>query len=147
MKTKNITRMTLWANRLVFVVLVVATALLQLILDWYSDFRFLSPIERAGISAGFYCCVPVVAVALWDLERILQSILKMEVFVRENVRRASRVRWCCGVVALICVPVTVCYLPLVFVTLIMAFLCLALSVVVCTLDAAVTIREENDLTI
>ena len=41
----------------------------------------------------------------------------------------------------------VVYLPLVFVTVIMAFLCLVISVLVCAMDAAVTIREENDLTI
>ena len=147
MKTQTAATMTLWANRLVFLAMIAAAILLQVILDWYSGFRVLVPIERWGITAGFYCCVPVASIGLWDLERILRNVLAKEVLVRENVQRASRVRWCCGIVALICVPVTVCYLPLIFVTIIMAFLCLVLSVVVCAMDAAVTIREENDLTI
>lgn len=147
MKTQFAARLTLWANRLVFVMMIAVTALLQVILDWYSSFRELVPVERIGIAAGFYCCVPVVALALWDLERILRNLLGHQVFIRENVRYLSRVRWCCGIISLICIPVTVCYLPLIFVTVIMAFLCLALSVVVCAMDGAVTIREENDLTI
>ena len=147
MKTQTITRITLWVNRLVFSFVIVSMFLVNVVLDWYSGFRYLAPIERTGITAGYFCCVPVIAVALVSLELVMRSVLKGQVLIRENVQRASLVRWCCGVVALICVPVTVCYLPLIFVTVIMAFLCLVLSVVVCTLDAAVTIREENDLTI
>lgn len=147
MKTNTAARLTRWANWAVMFALALSTVFLYQILQWYSQFRTLTAAEGIGIMVGYYCCAPVVAFGLWNLDRILKNILTGEVLTRENVRRASRVRWCCGVVALICVPVTVCYLPLIFVTVIMAFLCLVLSVVVCTLDAAVTIREENDLTI
>ncbi len=147
MQTQMVAKLTLWANRLVFVLLIAAAVLLQVILNWYSSFRYLEPIERAGITAGFYCCAPVAALALWDLDKILRNLLRQQVFIRKNVQYLSCVRWCCGIISLICIPVTVCYLPLIFVTVIMAFLCLALSVVVCAMDAAVSIREENDLTI
>jgi heme exporter protein D len=39
------------------------------------------------------------------------------------------------------------YLPLVFLAVIMAFLCLMISVVASVMDAAVTLQEENALTI
>ena len=147
MKTQTAARVTQWANRLVFLVLVAATVFLQAILRWYAGFRTLTAGESIGILVGFYCCAPIVAFGLWNLDRILHNIIHEEVFIRENVRRVSLVRWCCGVVALICVFATICYLPLVFVTIIMAFLCLVISVLVCAMDAAVTMREEQDLTI
>ena len=147
MKTQTAARLTRWANRLVFLTLVVTTVLLQQILHWYSNYRILTAGESIGIRVGYYACAPVVAVGLWNMERLLTDILGGNIFTRDNVRRVSRVRWCCGIVAAICVAATVCYLPLVFVTVIMAFLCLVISVLVCAMDAAVTIREENDLTI
>ena len=147
MKTQTAARISQWANRLVFLTLVVTTVFLRHILDWYSNYRILTVGESIGIMAGYYACAPVVAFGLWNLERMLGDILSGQVFTRENVRRVSRVHWCCGIVAAICVAATVCYLPLVFVTVIMAFLCLVISVLVCAMDAAVTIREENDLTI
>lgn len=147
MKTQTAARITQWANRLVFLVLVVSTVFLQQILQWYSQFRTLTAGEGIGIMVGYYCCVPVVTFGLWNMERILANILAEKVFVRENVHRVSLVRWCCGIVSLICVFATICYLPLIFVTIIMAFLCLVISVLVCAMDAAVTLQEENDLTI
>lgn len=147
MKTKTAARLTRWANWAVMLALALSTVFLYQILQWYSQFRTLTAAEGTGIMVGYYLCAPVVAFGLWNLDRILFKILQGEVFIRENVKRVSRVRWCCGIVALICVYTTVCYLPLIFVTVIMAFLCLVISVLVCAMDAAVTIREENDLTI
>ena len=147
MKTQTAAHWTRWANRLVFLTLAVSAIFLQQILQWYSQYRTLTAGEAIGIMVGYYGCVPVVAFGLWNMERILTNILAGEVFIRENVKRVSNVRWCCGIVALICVYTTICYLPLIFVTLIMGFLCLVISVLVCAMDAAVTIREENDLTI
>ena len=147
MKTQTAVRITRWANRLVFLTLAVSTVFLQQILQWYSQYRTLTAAEGVGIMVGYYCCAPIITFALWNLDRILAGILAEKVFVRENVKRLSRVRWCCGIVSLICVYTTVCYLPLIFVTIIMAFLCLVTSVLVCAMDAAVTMREEQDLTI
>ena len=50
-------------------------------------------------------------------------------------------------VALICLPAAVFYPPLVFMAVIMAFLALVVNVVGSVMNAAVAIREENDLTI
>lgn len=143
---KSIT-VTLWANRLVALLLGVLVFTLPLLLDWYCQFRVLTGLERNAITAAFYCCAVVVAVALWHMDRTLLTIRAGQVFVRENVRHIRVVRWCCGIVGLICVPAACCYYPLVFMVVIMAFLFLVINVVCQALDAAVSIREENDLTI
>ena len=76
-----------------------------------------------------------------------EHILAGEVFIRPNVRIIRRVCICCLAVCLICLPAAVFYPPLIFLCVIMAFLCPVVNVVRYVFDAAVTIREENDLTI
>ena len=70
-----------------------------------------------------------------------------QVFLQENVRRIRRLIWDCGAVSLISLACTWLYPPLLFVTLIMAFLCLVVAVVSNIMAAATRLREENDLTI
>lgn len=145
---KNITaKITLWVSRAVAAALIVLVFTLPAILDWYTGFRFLTDTEQHIIKVAFYCCVGVIGYALWNVDSLLRAILAQRVFVRENVRAISRVRWCCGLVAVITGATCFAYLPLVFLAVIMAFLCLMVSVVVSVMDAAVSIREENDLTI
>ena len=147
-KTRNLTAIvTLWVNRVVALVLFALIFCLPAILDWYLGFRYLSPAERATVMAGFYVCVVIIGFALWTMDGLLRSILQGRVFVRENVRAIRRVCWCCGLVALITAVTCFAYLPLIFLAVIMGFLCLTVSVVCGVMDAAVTIREENDLTI
>jgi Ca2+/Na+ antiporter len=85
--------------------------------------------------------------ALYHLERLLGNILAGEVFIRPNVRIIRRVCICCLAVCLICLPAAFFYPPLIFLCVIMAFLCPVVNVVRYVFDEAVTIREENDLTI
>ena len=68
-------------------------------------------------------------------------------FTRKNVRALRHVQWSCALVAVLCLVATFAYLPLVFLTVIMSFLFLALCVMSNVMAAAVEIREENDLTI
>ena len=72
---------------------------------------------------------------------------RSQVFERSVVRCIRHVRWCCVGVCLVCLLVEFFYPPLVFMVVIMAFLALVISVLATVMDAAVTIREENDLTI
>ncbi len=138
---------TLWFNRTVALVVFALLFALPALLDWYCQFRQLLSQERLAILIAFYCCAVVVAVALWNMDRLLQSILRQEVFTRPNVRRIRAICWCCGLTALFCLPATFFYYPLVFMTIVMGFLCLVVSVVASVMDAAVAIREENDLTV
>ncbi len=138
---------TLWINRAVAVLIGILLFTLPMLLDWYAKFRELTPQGEKVLCLSFYCCAVVIGVALWFMDALLRSILRGEVFVRENVLRIRRIRLCCGMVALICLPTALSYPPLIFLAIIMGFLCLVVSVVANVMAAAVAIREENDLTI
>lgn len=146
-RTLTMTRLTLWVNRLIAIIVAVLLPCLPLLLNWYSNFRSLTQAEYTAILVAFYCCAVVIAVALWNMDKLLRNILKEEVFIRENVSCIRWVRWCCAGISLITLPAAFVYLPLFFLVIIMAFLSLVVCVVVRVMDAAVIIREENDLTI
>lgn len=146
-KQNTVTCVTLWINRLIALVVAALMVALQPIMDWYCTFRVLTADEQTAITIAFYCCSAVIFYALWNMDRLLQAILQGKVFIHQNVRRIRAVQYCCGIVSLICVPAAFVYVPLAFIAAIMAFLCLAVSVLACVMDSAVSLREENDLTI
>lgn len=148
MKTKfDLTHLTLWINRLIALVLFVLLFGLPSLLDWYTNIRSLSDLEYTAIAVAFYLCAVFVFVALWQMDGLLRCILRKEVFIQQNVRRIRVVQWCCAAVSLICLPAAFIYYPLIFLVVIMAFLCLVISVVCRVMDTAVSLREENDLTV
>ena len=148
MKEKlDLTRLTLWINRFIAVILVALLFAMPALLDWYSSFRFLTQLERTAITVAFYLCAVFVFVALWQMDRLLSCILRKEVFIHQNVRRIRVVQWCCAAISLICLPTAFIYYPLIFLVVIMGFLCLVICVVCRVMDTAVSIREENDLTV
>lgn len=138
---------TLWANRLVLGVLAAFLFTLPMFLEWYARQRELEASAMQAILIAFYGCAVFLGLALVDIELLLRNILASQVFTRKNVKLIRVIRWCCLAVSLICFPAAFFYLPLVFVVLIMGFLWLMVSVVADVLDTAVTIREENDLTV
>lgn len=145
--TLSSTRLTLLFNRVVALLVVALIPLMPSFLRLYSDLRNLDHSQFLSVLIGYYCCVPVVELALWNLDKLLRNILKEVVFTRENVRCIRIIRWCCAGISLLCLPLAFIYCPLLFMVVIMGFLCLVVSVVVRVMDTAVTIREENDLTI
>jgi ABC-type multidrug transport system fused ATPase/permease subunit len=146
-KQHRYTRITRWVSRFIAILLVILIFCLPSILDWYIQFRTMTDLAKTAVTAAFYACVGIIFVALWNVDKLLESILQENVFTRENVRRIRRICYCCGGVGLVCVPATVAYLPLIFLVIIMGFLCLMVSVVANVMDTAVALREENDLTI
>ena len=122
--------LTLWAGRFVAAVVFVLLFTLPALLQWYSQFRFLTYTEYLAVMIAFYLCAVAVGIALWNMDGLLRAILDSLVFTHENVRKLRIIRWCCFSVAAICVPAACCYYPLVFMTLVMGFLSLAVSVVV-----------------
>ena len=148
MKNKiNTTRLTLWATRLVSLAILLLIFVMPAILNWYCTVRTLSKLEQIVITVAFYVCVVPVSMALWQLHGLLLSLLKGDVFLKKNVRRIRIIQWCCFAVSFICLPAALAYYPLIFLVIIMGFLSLVVAVVCRTMDEAVTIREENDLTI
>jgi len=146
-KQNRITTAALWVNRFVAVLILALAFVLPTVIRWYSGVRVLTQVEQMAIMAAFYCCVLPIAWALWSLEGLLCSIMREQVFIRENVRRIRTIQWCCGAVSLVCIPASVAYLPLIFLVVIMAFLSLVVCVLTRVMATAVALREENDLTI
>ena len=140
-------KFTLWCSRALFILICLLIFAMPGLLRWYQNLRPLGRYGAAAIMIGFYCCVPAVLYALSCMERLVRNILKEDVFVAQNVRFLRRIRWCCAAVSGICLPAAFFYPPLIFMTTIMAFLALAVSVVKNVMAAAVEIREENDLTV
>ena len=142
------TRLTLLVNRFLAAVMVVLLFALPRILDWYITLRpNLRPSASLAILISFYCCALAVFPALWNLDVLLRNILQRNIFVRRNVAAIRHVRWCCLAVSAICFPAAFFYPPLAFMSIIMFFLTLILSVLGAVMAAAVEIREENDLTV
>ena len=146
-KLSKYIRITRWVSRFIALLLVLLVFCLPALLDWYVQFRTMTDLAKAAVTAAFYACVVIIFFALWNVETLLASILQGDVFTRENVSRIRRICVCCGGVGLVCIPAAAAYLPLIFLVIIMGFLCLMVSVVAHVMDAAVAIREENDLTI
>ena len=139
---------TLFFNRFLAVIMVGLIFFLPAFLDWYVTLRpAMRDSARLALLLGFYCSAPAVFFALWELDRLLRAIMARQVFVLRNVRSISVVRWCCLAVSLVCLPAAVWYPPIIFMSIIMFFLTLILSVLANVMAAAVEIREENDLTV
>ncbi len=139
--------LTLWANRLLMLTVLLLAFAMPRLLRWYNGFRPLEDNTNLALLIAFYLCVPIALYALYNLEKLLRNILAGEVFIRPNVHIIRRVCGCCMLVCCICLPAACYYLPLIFFCIVMAFLCPVVNVVRYVFDAAVTIREENDLTI
>ena len=147
MKNRSAAWTTWCLNRFMLVVIGVLLVFEPTILRLYCQSRYLSPAEQYSVTGAFYASAVVALYALWSLDRLLKNILRGDVFIADNVLRIRRVCRCCALVALICAPAAWFYPPMIFLTVIMGFLCLVVNVVREVMAAAVAIREENDLTI
>ncbi len=147
MKIPASAKVTLWVNRLIALLLVILIFTMPILLRWYSTIRIMGVHVPVVISVAFYCCCIPVAAALWDIEKLMKNILAAVVFHRRNVRLIRRIRWYCLATGVICFPAAFFYPPLIFVSVIMGFLSLVVSVISGVMNTAVEIREENDLTI
>lgn len=140
-------RFTFYVNRIVFAGITALLFLEPKLLEIYCRYRYLSLNEQFSVTGAFYPCAAAALTALWHLDRMLCRILEGQVFVSENVRRIRWVRLCCACVSLFCIAPSFYYPPMIFLVVIMGFLCLVVNVVCQVFKAAIEIREENDLTI
>ena len=114
---------------------------------YHVQFRPLEAAERTAILLAFYCCALPVLLALGSMYRLLRNILKHLIFHRNNLLCIRIIQWCCLAVSLICLIAAFGFPSMVFLSVIMAFLCLTINVVGQVMAAAIRIREENDLTV
>lgn len=111
-----------------------------------SDSETLSTL-RIVFSACFYPCAVAAGVALWSLIKLLLNIRQDKIFIAKNVSYLRRLAWCCIAVAAITLTGGVFYLPFLFVAAAAGFMGMILRVLKNVMQAAVELREENDLTI
>ena len=140
-------RLTLWLNRALVLLVALLTVSMPGLIRWYNSVRILSGNQNLAILAAFYACVPVVLYALWNLDRLLRNIRSGDVFIHRNVCLIRRECICCATVGLICLPAAFFYAPLIFMTIIMGFLCPVVYVLCLVFRAAVELQEESDLTV
>ena len=146
-RSHNATRFTLWTTRSIALLLGALLFAMPGLLEWLCQVRSMTDAAQTTVLAAFYACAVPVFIALFQMDRLLRSLLEGQVFSTENVKRIRIMQWCSGSTALICIPASFAYHPLLLMVVIMSFLCLVIGVLCQVMDAAVTIREENDLTI
>ena len=69
------TKIALWVNRGVALLVFALLFFLPAILRWYCSIRMLTQLDQQGITVAFYCCAAVIFVALWNIERLMKNIL------------------------------------------------------------------------
>ena len=102
---------------------------------------------QSTVIPAFYACSPFAAASLFMLIRLLLHILHDEVFIRANVQYLRLVSWCCFAVVLVTLGFGIFYAPLLLVCCAAGIVGTLLRVVKNVMQAAVELREENDLTI
>lgn len=140
-------RLSQWVARVFMLILFSLLFLMPAFSRWYVKLRDMTQLDGTTILAAFYLCVPACFAALFLIDRLLQNIRRSRVFLEENTRFVRRIALCCAAVCLVTGAAGFVYPPLLFITVIMLFLCLLLNVVASVLSAATALREENDLTI
>ena len=141
-------RVTLWASRAVAALIAVFLVFFPAMVESYhQNFRPLIQSERYALLGAFYLSAVAVEIAMFHMDRLLRNILREELFTAENVHHIRMVRWCCFAVSVICLFAFFGFPSMIFISTIMAFLALVVTVVGQVMKAAVELREENDLTV
>ena len=141
-------KVTLFASR--FVAALIAFFLIffpGMVESYHQDFRPLSDSERYALLGAFYLSAVAVELSMYHMDRLLRNILRGSLFTSENVHHIRMVRWCCFWVSIVCLFAFFGFPSMIFISTIMAFLALVVTVVGQVMKAAVELREESDLTI
>ena len=115
--------------------------------SYHVNFRPLAEAERSSLLGAFYASAVAVELSMFHMDRLLRNILRGSLFTAENVSHIRYVRWCCFAVSVICLFAFFGFPSMIFISTIMAFLALVVTVVGQVMKAAVELREENELTI
>lgn len=141
-------KVTLWASRFVAALIAFFIFFFPGLVDSYHhNYRPLYESERYALLGAFYLSAVAVELAMFHMDKLLRNILRAELFTSENVHHIRMVRWCCFWVSVVCLFAFFGFPSMIFVSTIMAFLALVVTVVGQVMKAAVELREESDLTI
>ena len=139
---------TLWASRAVAVLIAFFLIFFPgMVESYHRNFRPLYDSERYALLGAFYLSAVAVEIAMFHMDKLLRNILRAELFTAENVSHIRYVRWCCFWVSVVCLFAFFGFPSMIFISTIMAFLALVVTVVGQVMKAAVELREENDLTV
>ena len=139
---------TLWASRAVAVLIAFFLIFFPgMVESYHRNFRPLYDSERYALLGAFYLSAVAVELAMYHMDKLLRNILRAELFTAENVSHIRYVRWCCFWVSVVCLFAFFGFPSMIFISTIMAFLALVVTVVGQVMKAAVELREENDLTV
>lgn len=96
---------------------------------------------------AFYPSAVFAYIILYNLIKLLFNIKNEQIFIENNIKHLRRISWGCIAVAFITLASGLFYIPYLFVAVAAGFLGLMLRIVKNAFQSAVTLREENDLTI
>ena len=139
-----------------FIIAAVITLLIftgpQFVQLWFSKYRGWAEISVIKhiitvFCACFYPSAILGYFTLYSLLKLLFNIKKDEIFTLKNVKYLRIISWCCFAVAIITLVGGVFYIPFLFITVASGFIGLMLRIIKNVMQSAVSLREENDLTI
>lgn len=144
--------------RICYVLLAAAVIILPFVFKEYGSENRISMISELGryVMGPFYAIVPAGYVALICIDKLLMNIKKELVFDAKNVKLLRVISWSCFYAAVVCVAafvliwITFTYsvgLGLVILAAGAGFMGLVVRVVKNIFEAAIVIKDENDLTI
>lgn len=115
----------------------------KIIIGWFNI-----PTDNSNylLTAFYICCIPG-WIALFNIFRIMNVVIKDDVFSAKIVSSIRVLSWCCIIVFLICFIMGLNYIPLLVFALGSIFMALILSVLKNVMKRAIEIKEENDMTV
>lgn len=117
------------------------------IMALYAAWRLISAAVSGVVLAAFYVSALPAAISLVCLFLLLKNLLAEQPFLRRNCTLIGTVSWCCVAVAAVTLVAGFWYMPLLLVTAAMVFIFLILRIVRRCFEAALALKEENNLTI
>lgn len=105
--------------------------------------------EQSGkiILLAFYICCPAAWVALVGIIRLLNNVIREEIFCEKSVFLLRLLSWCCAFVCVVCFGFGVRYFPLLIFSAGAGFMMLILRVLKSVMAKATELKAENELTI
>lgn len=95
----------------------------------------------------FYPSAVFAGAALYSLIKLLFNIKNSEIFIPQNVKHLRVVSWCCIAVAIITFIGGLFYIPFFFIFAAAGFVGMLLRVLKNVMQAAVELKEDNELTV
>ena len=145
-KSKNSIVLTQVFTYVLAAVLLAATIGSYWLLQWYFNLQGRN-MNLIVILIPFYLCVPIGFIALALILKLLKNIRREEVFVESNVNVIRAFSWCFIYVGIVCFVAGFFYLPFFIIDGASLFMAAIMRVLKNVMQAAVEVKNENDMTV